>query len=275
MCLGGSNPSLSAMIESILANYTLLTNTVQKVSTFFEHCLYQNEEVLSYANSRIVSPDYLKYFHVGFDPGAQQILEFASMNNIDHDLLFRAGILNKFEERVYSFTSNRLIFPLRDTLGNFVGFGGRILPSQELNSHSKYINTPSSEVFSKSLFLYNLHNAIPYIQSNKYCVLVEGNMDAVSLFMYGIYNVAAPCGTAFTDTHALLLKCFTNTVIVCYDADFAGEKNAQKTIKTLAKANISSYLLKLPSGDPDSYVRQYGKDAFLQLLTTSMPLETS
>jgi len=262
------------MIELILSNYTLLTNVVQKVSRFFEYCLYQNEEALAYAKSRIVSLDYLKYFNIGVDPGAVKILEFAEMNKIDPDLLFRAGILGKFEEKVYSYTSNRLIFPLRDTLGNFVGFGGRILPSQEANSHSKYINTPNSEIFSKSLFLYNLYNALNYITASKYCVLVEGNMDAVSLFMYGVPNVVAPCGTAFTDTHALLLKYFTNHVVICYDADPAGEKNAQKTSKTLAKANISSYLIHLPTGDPDSFIRTYGKEAFFQMIASAVPLET-
>lgn len=260
------------MQSQILTKYLQLTDVVYKVSRFFEYSLQQNPIMLQYAQERV--GDWINYFHIGFDPGSEKIIEFAHSNSIDETLLFETGILSKFEDRVYSTTSNRLIFPLIDTLGQFVGFSGRILPQQELQVSSKYINTPSTVIFSKSLFLYNLYNAINDITERKYAILVEGNVDTISLVRYGILNVVAPCGTAFNYTHALLLKCFTDKAIICYDSDNAGEIASQKAAKSMAKANIFTYLLKLPSGDPDSFIKQYGKDAFLSALASVAPLET-
>jgi len=260
------------MHTEIYNTYKQLTDVVYKVSRFFEHSLNSNEEALSYAKNRI--GDWYKYFHLGYDPGAAKIQEFAHMNNIGSQLLFDTGILNQLEDKIYSLTTHRLTIPLIDIAGNFLGFSARVLPSREANAFGKYVNTSSTPIFAKSLFLYNLYNAIQHIQTHKYAILVEGNIDVMSMYSYGIQNVVAPCGTSFTYTQALLLKYFTDVVIVCYDADAAGEKAYQKTSKHLAKANISTHLAKLPSGDPDSFIRQHGKDEFLQLFAHAVPLET-
>ena len=264
-------------IKEIQQQYNVYTDFIRKVEKFFIHSLFKNPEALQYLYSRGMNDEYIKYFKLGFDPGFQKTSEFLLFNKISTDLLFKTKIADTHETGSYNITSNRVTFPLTDIAGNTVGFSCNVLPSYNKDKiYAKYINTPTSYVFSKSLMLYNLYNAARFIRNERYAILVEGNFDVVTLFMYGLYNVVAPCGTGFTQEHAYLLRYFTKKIILIYDGDAAGDKAYRRILPIIAKADMISYKVQLPSGeDPDSYVKKYGKNILLKEIVGTFALETT
>lgn len=262
-------------IKEIQQQYNVYTDFIRKVERFFIHSLSKKPEALQYLYSRGMNDEYIKYFNLGFDPGFQKTFEFLSLNKISTDLLFETKLADKHETGSYNITSNRVIFPLTDIAGNTVGFSGNVLPNyNKENTYAKYINTPTSDVFSKSLMLYNLYNAARFIRNERYVILVEGNFDVITLFMSGLYNVVAPCGTGFTQEHAYLLRYFTKKIVLLYDGDVAGDKAYRRILPIIAKADMISCKVQLPQGeDPDSYVKKYSKDTLLKEIVGTFTLE--
>ena len=263
-------------IQEIQQQYRTHTDFIHKVEKFFIHSLLKRPEALQYLYSRGLNDVYIEYFKLGFDPGFSKTLEFLTLNNLSIDLLLETKIADIYNDNPYNITTNRVIFPLIDIKGNTLGFSGNILPaSNKDNMHAKYINTPTSDIFSKSLIFFNLHNAARFIRDNGYAILVEGNFDVVTLFMQGLYNVIATCGTAFTQEHAYLLRYFTKNIVLLYDGDAAGDKAYRKILPILAKADMISSKVQLPfAEDPDSYIKKYGKDTLLKDIVGTFALES-
>lgn len=256
----------------ILTNYQSYTSFLSKIQKLFTHYLYKNSEALQYVYSRQINDDYIQYYKLGFDPGIEKIKEFVTMNQFPFELLYDTRILITKEDKEYDVLSERIVFPLEDVLGNITGFSGRIWTKEQETLYAskytpKYINTSSSDIFSKSLVLYNLRNAAPFIRKQNYCILVEGMIDVISLFMRDIRNVVAPCGTSLTQEHVYLLKYFTDEVIILYDGDEPGKKSASKVFELLTKTKISAHVVSLPSGDPDSFIKQFDKDYLLRYIS--------
>jgi len=263
-------------IQEIQQQYKTYTGYISKVEKFFIHSLFETPEALQYLYSRGLTDDYIKYFKLGYDPGFAKTSEFLALNHLPNDLLFETKIAAMYENNAYNVTTKRITFPLADVSGNTLGFSANILPSYNKDDkYAKYINTPSSDIFSKSLMFFNLHNAARYIRDNKFVILVEGNFDVVSLFMHGLHNVVAACGTAFTQEHAYFLRYFTKNIVLVYDGDIAGDKAYRKILPILAKADMISSKVQLPSGeDPDSYIKRYGKTALLNDIVGTLALES-
>lgn len=168
-----------------------------------------------------------------------------------------AGIFVRFR--------NRLMFPIHNDYGDIIAFSGRQLVNDP--NSGKYINSPQTQLFDKSRVFFGLDKARRFMSKEKFALICEGQIDAIACYEHGIKNAIAPLGTAFTEHHARLLKRYADTVILCYDADAAGYKAAQRAFSILVPAGLHVRCVSMPHGeDPDSYIQKNGADAFKQLL---------
>ncbi len=155
----------------------------------------------------------------------------------------------------------RIIFPICNDVGEVIAFSGRLL--QDVDGAAKYLNSPETPLFRKGHVLFGLHKTKRALIEANCAVVCEGQIDLISLFEAGIKNVVAPQGTAFTENQARLLKRFVSEVVLCFDADAAGKKAAERSLDALLQNDLIVRVAEMPSGeDPDSLVRHEGKEAF-------------
>jgi DNA primase len=170
---------------------------------------------------------------------------------------------------IYSKFRSRVMFPIVNETGKVVAFTGRTLSTDE-KSGPKYLNSPETAIYSKSRVLFNLDQAKEAIRKLDYAILVEGQMDCISVFAAGFHNVIASSGTAFTELHAKLLGRFSKNVVVNFDPDTAGAKATERTLALLVEEEFQVKVLTLEPGfDPDLFIRHKGKDAYAGALRHS------
>ena len=175
-----------------------------------------------------------------------------------------AGLLS-----MYSKFRNRVIFPITNESGKIIAFTGRTL-SRDEKAGPKYLNSPETAIYSKSRVLFNLDQAKEAIRKLDYAILVEGQMDCISVFAAGFQNVIASSGTAFTEIQAKLLGRFSKNVVVNFDPDTAGAKATERTLGLLVQEEFQIKVLTLEAGfDPDLFIRRKGKDAYAEALRNS------
>jgi DNA primase len=175
----------------------------------------------------------------------------------------------KLEAAMYAKFRNRVMFPIANDAGRIIAFTGRTLASDE-KSGPKYLNSPETGIYSKGRVLFNLDKAKEAIRKLDYAILVEGQMDCISLYAAGFHNVIASSGTAFTEIQAKLLGRFSKNVVVNFDPDTAGAKATERTLGLLVEEEFQIKVLTLEQGfDPDLYVRRKGKDAYSEALRGS------
>ncbi len=186
----------------------------------------------------------------------------------DDELLLKSGLFKRGKSgNLYDLFRHRLMFPIFDVMGRVIAFGGRVLD----DSLPKYINSPENPIYTKGRHLYGLNLAKNSHQPN--LVVVEGYMDAIAMHQAGVDNAVASLGTALTENQAQLLRKFTETVIIGYDADAAGQAAALRSLDILSGRGIKVTVLKVPEGkDPDEYIRRNGPERFHALLEKAMPL---
>jgi len=175
-------------------------------------------------------------------------------------------------EGYYDFFRNRLMFPIISPRGDVIGFSGRTL-EEDSQETAKYLNSPDSIIYHKSNSVLGLHVAAESIRKSDQVILVEGNIDLVSLYQAGICNVIAPLGTALTSGHLRLLSRYTKKMTVIFDGDTAGAKAAMRALPLFLEAELTPRAVALPDGeDPDSYVRKNGDEKFKTLLNEAATL---
>jgi DNA primase len=163
---------------------------------------------------------------------------------------------------IYSKFRNRVMFPICNDQGKVIAFTGRTLSPDE-KSGPKYLNSPETPIYSKSRVLFNLDNAKEAIRKLDYSILVEGQMDCISVYAAGFHNVIASSGTAFTELQAKLLGRFSKNVVVNFDPDTAGARATERTLGLLVEEEFNIRVLTLETGfDPDLFIRRKGKDAY-------------
>jgi len=168
----------------------------------------------------------------------------------------------KLEAAMYSKFRNRIMFPITNEAGKIIAFTGRTLATDE-KAGPKYLNSPETGIYSKGRVLFNLDHAKEAIRKLEYAILVEGQMDCISVYLAGFHNVIASSGTAFTEIQAKLLGRFSKNVVVNFDPDTAGAKATERTLGLLVEEDFQIKVLTLEQGfDPDLYIRRKGKDAY-------------
>ena len=238
---------------------------------FFRECLFdpqQGKEAMAYLrDSRQLDNATIKHFGLGFAPNSFNALtkRMRSLGYTDEELI--AGFLCKRSEKtgnMFDLYRNRVIFPIIDTSGNIVAFGGRVMD----DSTPKYLNSSDTPVFKKSRHLF----ALNYARKNcaERMILCEGYMDVIALHAAGFESAVATLGTAITSEQARIFAKYTKKVVICYDSDKAGQAAASKAMRLLGEVGLDVRVIKLNGAkDPDEYIKKFGKDSFSRCLDDS------
>jgi DNA primase len=222
----------------------------------------QSEEARKYLESRELDQETIERFRIGFAPDSwDTIFNLLKEKGFDEKLIRESGLVTVNEEKksVYDRFRGRIIFPVLDINGDPVAFGARILGKGE----PKYLNSPETPAYIKGDHLYGLHQNKDEVRRQKYGILVEGYLDLIALYQFGVKNCVASLGTALTPKQAKLLGRFARKVAVNYDGDSAGIKAAKRAIETFLTQDFEIKVLVLPDGkDPDDFIRSEGFEAY-------------
>lgn len=226
-----------------------------------------------YVASRAFSLDVQAEFQLGFAPESwDSILRFLRRRGFEEAVLEGAGLVMPRQNRngYYDRFRHRVMFPIHDPQGRVIGFGGRVIGEGE----PKYLNSPETPLFNKSRHLYNIHRARKAIRQKQEAILFEGYVDVITAWQSGINNGVASLGTSLTEDQARLIRRNAETVIICYDADSAGEEATLRGLDVLKKQGCTVKIAQMPAGmDPDDYIRKHGGEAFRQnILASAIPL---
>lgn len=223
----------------------------------------------SYIAGRGIEDRTIKKFGLGYAPDSWDALyNHFKAKGVDEKILVELGLLSEKDGKYFDKFRNRVIFPIINTAGKVIGFGGRALSDQQM---PKYLNSPENKVFQKKNNLYALNITRQDIGKEGMAIIVEGYMDVISLYQNGVTNVAASLGTALTENQAKLVNRYTKNVVLSYDADAAGQKAALRGIDVLKGENCKVKVLHVTDGkDPDEYVKKNGKEAFMKLITKAL-----
>jgi DNA primase len=237
---------------------------------FYHRCLLkapEAEHARKYLAGRSLNEDALKAFSIGYAPGGwDTFLKAALKKGFKEDLLIQSGLAKKGEGKTYDAFRNRVMFPIHDTWGKLVAFGGRALEENV----PKYINSPETPIYHKGETLYNIHRAKKAMSSNGSAIVVEGYTDLIRLALNGVENVVASLGTAFTQAQARLIKRYAPEVVLVFDSDAAGISAAGRGVEVLLSEDLRVRVAVVPSGkDPDEFVLMSGADAFVRVLETA------
>ncbi len=237
---------------------------------FFTRMLFETEEGqdigLAYFKERGFREDIIRKFQLGYSPEQRDAFtKEAIAKQYTTELLLKAGLVANRNEQLVDNYRGRVIFPVHNHSGKVLGFGARILKTND--KAPKYINTPENEIYIKSKILYGSYFARTAIDKADECLLVEGYTDVLSLHQAGIENVVASGGTSLTTEQLRLVKKYTNNLTIVYDGDAAGVKAALRGLDMALEEGLNVKLVLIPDKeDPDSYVNKVGASAFIQFV---------
>lgn len=241
-----------------------------EAARFFRSTLFspQGAAGMAYFEKRRLSGATVKHFGLGYAPDSFDSLKshLRSKGFTDEEMV--AGYLcqksRKNEKNTYDCFRNRVMFPIIDTAGNVIAFGGRVLD----DSVPKYLNSADTPAFKKSRNLFALNYAKNHTADG--FILCEGYMDVIALHAAGFENAVATLGTAITPEQARIMKKYTDKVIISYDSDAPGQKAADKALRLLSEVDINARVLTIPGAkDPDEYIKTYGAAKFKEVLSGS------
>ncbi len=251
----------------------------EAATAWFEEQLRGPEGTLAreYLAGRGLDPKGIKEFHIGYAPDSFHALEERLSSIADRETLRASGLFSSKEHDdgtqgpLYDRFRKRVMFPIANESGRVIAFTARTLETGE-KAGPKYINSPETPLYSKGQVLFNLDKARSVIRQAGFALLVEGQMDCISVFLRGIQNVIATSGTAFTEQQVAILKRHTSNVVVNFDPDTAGANAAEKSIALLTEEGFSIRIVTLDGGlDPDRYVRERGVEAYSQAVRGARP----
>ena len=246
--------------------------------SFFSSQIFDNDNSLAlrYLKNRGLSNDIINSYEIGYAPKGNKLEKYLISNGVSHEIMTLAGMTIKDENKKDNFYDrfrNRIIFPIRDIRNRVVGFGGRVINTED---QPKYLNSPETPVFHKGGLLYNFSKIRPNIKNNDNLIVVEGYMDVVSLASKGLHNAVAPLGTALTEIQLNLLWKETDSPIICFDGDKAGKQasfRASEIALKLLKPNKTLRFINLPDNlDPDDYIKNNGLENFNKYIKNASPL---
>ena len=236
---------------------------------FYRAFTEQKNAGYTYMKNRGLDDAILKKFGIGYaDEKWDSLYNHFKAKGVDEKILLELGLISESKGKYYDKFRNRVMFPIINTSGKVIGFGGRAIG----DDNPKYLNSPENKVFQKKNNLYALNISKQDIGKEGYAILVEGYMDAISLYQGGVRNVAASLGTALTENQTRLLKRYTKNVVLSYDADGAGQNAAMRGSEILIKDDCKVKVLHVTDGkDPDEFIKKNGREAFLKLIDGALP----
>ena len=250
-----------------------LQETLQQAANYYKAELKKSERAIEYLKGRGLSGVIAAKFQIGYAPAGWQNLQnvFA---NYDNEALQTAGLVVENDQgKRYDRFRDRIMFPIHDQKGQVIGFGGRVINNQDT---PKYYNSPETPLFQKGHELYGLFVARRAIRDAGRALVVEGYMDVVALAQYGIEYAVAALGTATTPLHITKLMRQTDEIVFCFDGDNAGRtaawRAAMNALPALTDGLKLRFLFLPKEHDPDSYVREFGKDKIEAEMQAAMPL---
>ena len=233
----------------------------------------ENKKIVEYLKDRGISGTTAKNFKIGYaDFNQYELLDTLKKKFSEKEILDSGNFL-KNEKGFYPFLRNRVTFPIQNSSGKFIGFGGRVID----DSQPKYLNSKDSKFFNKTRELYSFNNAKKDQKSDSF-IVTEGYMDVVMLSEHGVNNAVAALGTAFSQNHINSMFKMRKKIIFCFDSDEAGLKAAWRALQISLKNVFDDRTVRflfLPEGyDPDSYIKEHGQEEFRKKLERSMVLES-
>jgi DNA primase len=246
----------------------------EAATAWFEEQLRGPEGAVAreYLAGRGLTPEGIKTFRIGYAPDSYNALRDRLSGMADNETLRASGLFSSKEQGdgslgpIYDRFRKRVMFPIANESGRVIAFTARTLETGE-KAGAKYINSPETPLYSKSLVLFNLDKARTSIRQHEFALLVEGQMDCISVFLRGIQNVIATSGTAFTEQQVALLRRHTSQIVVNFDPDAAGANAAEKSIALLTEEGFTIKIVTLDGGlDPDRFIRERGAEAYTQAL---------
>lgn len=248
-----------------------LYQLISEVARYYQQQLRYAEIAKNYLKNRGLTGEIAKEFELGYAPAGWDNL-FKFFGSETQELLIKAGLLSESDKKQrYDRFRHRIMFPIRDQRGRIIAFGGRVLD----DSKPKYLNSPETILFQKSKTLYGWHR-VKKSQPDK-VIIVEGYLDVIALAQYGIHNAVATLGTAITKEHLTLLFRHVSEIIFCFDGDTAGYKAAERVLKSvilplLREGRLVNFVFLPQNNDPDTLIRQIGRESFDRYLEKTVPL---
>ena len=241
----------------------------QAARFFYKAMREKSNKGYTYMKNRGISEETMNKFGIGYaDDGWTSLYDFLGAAGVAEKKMLELGLISKSKDRCFDKFRDRVIFPIINTAGKVIGFGGRIIGDGE----PKYLNSQESGIFQKKNNLYGLNLARKDVSREDSIVLVEGYMDVVSLYQAGVRNVSASLGTALTENQARLIKRYTRNVVLSYDSDQAGQNAAMRGIDILYREGLRARVLRVFDGkDPDEFIRKNGRGAFYDLMDNALP----
>ena len=249
-----------------------LYELMQTATRYYREQLKKNPRAIGYLKGRGLSGEVAARFGIGYAPDDWQPLKAAVPNYQDVSLVETGLVIEGEGGKRYDRFRDRIMFPIVNVRGNVIGFGGRVLDKGE----PKYLNSPETKLFEKGHELYGLYQAQKAIRAQQRVVVVEGYMDVVALAQHGVEYAVATLGTATTPFHIQKLMRLCDQLVFCFDGDRAGQKAAWRALENslpqLQDGKRISFLFLPVEHDPDSFIREFGKEIFEQRMAEAMPL---
>ncbi len=249
---------------------TKLLELHETATAWFEEQLRGPEGAVAreYLAGRGLTPEGIKIFRIGYAPDSFNALRDRLKAMADDETLRLSGLFSSKEQGdgslgpIYDRFRKRVMFPIANESGRVIAFTARTLETGD-KAGAKYINSPETPLYTKGQVLFNLDKARTAIRQIEFALLVEGQMDCISVFLRGIQNVIATSGTAFTEQQVAMLRRHTSNVVVNFDPDAAGSNAAEKSIALLTEEGFTIKIVTLDGGlDPDRFIRERGVDAY-------------
>lgn len=255
-----------------------LMDAHEQACSYFEEQLQSPEAARAreYLTSRGMTPETIAAFRIGYAPESYSAMRDRMQGAYDEEAMRASGLFSWKEQEdgqggstpgpMYARFRKRITFPIRNESGRVIAFTARALDNDE-KAGPKYLNSPETPLYTKGNVLFNLDKAKQAIRQYEFALLVEGQMDCISVFMAGIHNVMATSGTAFTDAQVRLLARYTRQVVLNFDPDTAGANAAEKSLAMLVEEGFSVKVVTLDGGlDPDRFVRERGAQEYIARL---------
>ena len=270
-----NNVTVPRQANSAQNDFTKIYEINEQVANFYFDALKDNENkhIVEYLKERGISGATAKNFKIGFaDFNQHKLLADLKKKFSDKEIL-ESGNFMKNEKGFYPFQRNRVTFPIQNSSGKFIGFGGRVID----DSQPKYLNSKDSKFFNKTRELYGFNNAKKDKKTDSF-IVTEGYMDVVMLSEHGVNNAVASLGTAFSQNHINSMFKMRKKIIYCFDSDEAGLKAAwralQISLKNVFDDRTVRFLFLPENYDPDSFIKEHGQEEFAKKLERSMVLES-